>query len=109
MVSPISRFPLKLEKVSSKGRLSGLCRRPDARRGLGGLAVTCPEVSTIGEECALVIGGADSELRDERERRWLLEYGDRFRGRKGKEVSLFKGGVVAVDGEYDGSVNRRGE
>ena len=48
----------------------------------------CPKVSTTGEEWALVIGGADSELAELRVRRWLREYGDRLRGRVGNELNL---------------------
>ena len=67
----------------------------------------CPNVSTTGEEWALVIGGADSELAELRVRRWLREYGDRLRGREGNELNLkLLYGDCVLDEE--GSVDRRG-
>lgn len=74
MVSQISECPLKLGYVSSIGRLSGLVRRPGGPSGLEGRPPpgdmsTLPVVSIVGEECALVIGGAARELVDDRERR----------------------------------------
>ncbi len=74
MVSQMSEYPPKLGYVSSIGRLSGLTRRPGGPSGLAGRPVmgdmsTLLVVSIIGEECALVIGGADRGLVEDRERR----------------------------------------
>lgn len=51
------------EEDSSNGRRRGETRRPLKECGEDGLprgdaGWTCPNASTIGEECALVIGGA---------------------------------------------------
>ena len=77
MVSPISRCPVKLEYVSSDGLSNGLRRRTGVPNGLVGLGFAKIgaelEESTIGDECARIIGRAERELADERVRRWLLE------------------------------------
>ena len=72
------------------------------RRGVGGPSggigrvwvdmSTRPAVSTTGDECARVMGGAVSALvDDECERRWLREKGDRLRGWRGRESGEVRG------------------
>lgn len=67
--------------------------------------MTRPAVSTTGEECARVMGGAESELLDECERRWLRENGERLRGCSG---SVASGGRGLAEGGVEVSVLRRG-
>jgi hypothetical protein len=77
----------------------GLCRLPDGPRGLDGLpgllAKTCrPLESSPGEECARVMRGAPRDAAD-RERRWVRENGERFRGRVGSVEENGKAIVVS--------------
>lgn len=60
------------------GERNGLEDRPAG----DGDGETCTEgFMTVGSECARVMRGALSEPELECERRWLREYGERFRGR----------------------------
>ena len=115
IVSPMSRAPTnpRLGYASSLTRRMGLRRRgvvmgpPSGRAGWAVEVdmMTLPAVSTTGDECARVISGAERELLEEWERRWLREKGERLRGRNGSVASDGRG---LEEGGVEVSVLRRG-
>lgn len=60
----------------------------------------------MGEECALIICGAEREEEDDRDRVWLLAKGDRVRGRMGRFAERLAKGGGAKD--EPGAFARRG-